>query len=184
MCLLNVREYLDRFGCPAWSFVGEQNRIIQYNMFGIRYDDFFDTIHMTIQQRRDRVVSLTTSPVMPLNLVTSANSISLLVIDNSNDCGLESTRLLHEFIVCIAIDTEPFSNDNGLLAAPPTLQLRDWARCFFKLASVVPGKDRYKLWLKIAIIFYRYRKKNSYHLCNCMKVELFSAQWEAVRNRI
>lgn len=104
--------------------------------------------YITMQQRRERVLSLTTSLVTPLNLVmvgVSWSATSLLVIDRSNDCGLEPTRLLHEFILCVVVISEPFSDGPApLFPLPPLLApllLRDWARCFFKLANVVPESD-------------------------------------------
>lgn len=113
-----------------------------------------------MQHRLDRVLSLTTSLVTPLNLVmvgVDSACIRSFVDDDKNDISMaDGPRLLRandepvlhmlvfvvEVVVVVAADVavailgvainEPFS-DAALL--------RDWARCFFKLANVVPACD-------------------------------------------
>lgn len=112
-----------------------------------------------MQHRLDRVLSLTTSLVTPLNLVmvgVDSACIRSFVDDDKNDISMaDGPRLLRAndepvlhmlvlFVVVAVVDAvvavailgvainEPFS-DAALL--------RDWARCFFKLANVVPACD-------------------------------------------
>lgn len=104
-----------------------------------------------MQHRLDRVLSLTTSLVTPLNFVMvgvdSAACIRSFVDDDKNDISMaDGPRLLRAndepvlhilaFVVAVAMlgvaINEPFS-DAALL--------RDCARCFFKFANVVPACD-------------------------------------------
>lgn len=99
---------------------------------------------MTIQHRLDRVLSLTTSLVTPLNLVmvgVDSACIRSLVDADKNDISIDGPMLLRAklepvLFVAVVIDgvaiNEPFSD---------TALLRDCARCFFKLANVVPACD-------------------------------------------
>lgn len=104
-----------------------------------------------MQQRLDRVLSLTTSLVTPLNFVmvgVDSACIRSFVDDDRNDISMgDGPRLfrandepvLHILLFVVATVAilagainEPFS-DAALL--------RDCARCFFKLANVVPACD-------------------------------------------
>lgn len=107
-------------------------------------------VHMTMQHRLDRVLSLTTSLVTPLNLVMagvgSACIRSFVDADKKDISMADGPRLLRAndepvllmlaFVVAVVIlgvvINEPFSD---------TALLRDCARCFFKLANVVPACD-------------------------------------------
>lgn len=102
-----------------------------------------------MQHRLDRVLSLTTSLVTPLNLVmvgVDSACIRSFVDDDKNDISMadgprllranDEPPVLHILGVAVAIlgvaINEPFSD---------TALLRDCARCFFKLANVVPACD-------------------------------------------
>lgn len=104
-----------------------------------------------MQHRLDRVLSLTTSLVTPLNFVmvgVDSACIRSFVDEDKNDISMaDGPRLLRVndepvlhillvFVVAVVIlgvaINEPFS-DAALL--------RDCARCFFKLANVVPACD-------------------------------------------
>lgn len=117
----------------------------------------FYIIYITIQHRLDRVLSLTTSLVTPLNFVivgVDSACIRSFVDADKNDISMadDGPRLLRAndepvlhmlaFVVAVAIlgvaINEPFS-DAALL--------RDCARCFFKLANVVPAFDWSTLWV-------------------------------------
>lgn len=112
---------------------------------------------MTIQHRLDRVLSLTTSLVTPLNLVivgAGSPCIKSLVDDDKNDISIDGPMLfraklelvlhmLFAAVVMLGVATpisEPFSE---------TALLRDCARCFFKLANVVPACDWSILWVSV-----------------------------------
>lgn len=103
--------------------------------------------YMTTQHRLDRVLSLTTSLVTPLNLVmvgVGPTCIRSFVDVDKNDISVDGPKLLraisepvlHKLFVAVVIlgvaINEPFSD---------TALLRDCARCFFKLANVVPACD-------------------------------------------
>lgn len=102
---------------------------------------------MTMQHRRDLVLSLTTSLVTPLNLVivgVDSACMRSLVDDDKNDISIDGPILLRAklepvlhilFVAVVMLGvamSEPFSD---------TALLRDCARCFFKLANVVPACD-------------------------------------------
>lgn len=104
-------------------------------------------IYITMQHRLERVLSLTTSLVTPLNLVmVGADSLCIrsLVDEDKNDISIDGAMLLrarlelvlHTLLLAVVMlgvaISEPFSD---------TALLRDWARCFFKLANVVPACD-------------------------------------------
>lgn len=106
-------------------------------------------IYMTIQHRLDRVLSLTTSLVTPLNFViVGAGSLCIksFVDVDKNDISMDGPKLfraklalvLHMLFAAVVMlgvappISEPFSD---------TVLLRDCARCFFKLANVVPACD-------------------------------------------
>lgn len=112
-----------------------------------------------MQHRLDRVLSLTTSLVTPLNLVivgVDSGCIKSLVDDDKNDISVDGPMLLranvepvlHMLFVAVVIDggaiSEPFSD---------TALLRDCARCFFKLANVVPACDWSILWVSVCMQF-------------------------------
>lgn len=116
----------------------------------------FVSLYMTMQHRLDRVLSLTTSLVTPLNFVmVGADSpcIKSFVDDDKNDISIDGPRLLRgrldpvlhilfvRSVVMLGVAiNEPFSE---------TALLRDWARCFFKLANVVPACDWSILWVSV-----------------------------------
>lgn len=106
----------------------------QYNFFvAVLINEY--VVHMTAQQRLDRVLSLTTSLVTPLNLVIDGVCKSFDVRDNSIGCTGK-----FEFIPWADVTSDPFSD---------ALLVRDCARCFFKLANVVPFSEWSRLCVSI-----------------------------------
>lgn len=111
-----------------------------------------------MQHRRERVLSLTTSLVTPLNFVIVAfGSVCIKsLVDESKDISIDWPapvlipptplhKLFVDVILCGAPISDPFSDIVALF--------RDCARCFFKLARVVPACDWSTLWVS-----------NSYHI--------------------
>lgn len=106
-----------------------------------------------VQHRLVLVLSLTTSLVTPLNFVIVGALFIESALDDSSDSSAASpiklfwvaapttavAPVLHIlFILCGAPINDPFSE---------LVLLRDWARCFFKLANVVPVCDWSMLWV-------------------------------------
>lgn len=119
-----------------------------YISLSFSFDYFIKSnFYITMQHRLDRVLSLTTSLVTPLNLVIDwfgpVVRISFVVTDN-NDISIGDEPLflgkfgiaLHWLFVDVILGGAPI---NEPFSSVPLF--RDWARCFFKLANVVPACD-------------------------------------------
>lgn len=129
------------------------DRIFCLSIYVICFNEI-SCFYITIQHRRERVLSLTTSLVTPLNFViVGAESPCIKsFVDDNNDISIDWPiplfgplhKLLFDVILCGAPINEPFSDAVALL--------RDCARCFFKLANVVPACDWSILW--VSVIFH------------------------------
>lgn len=134
----------------------------------------FENFYITTQHRLERVLSLTTSLVTPLNLVMvgAADSLNSFADDNK-DISMDWTPLLVPaapplpvpmmllLILCGApLINEPFSD---------VPLFRDWARCFFKLAKVVPACDWSKFWVSRKKLFSP-KREIFYRICECDRV--------------
>lgn len=97
---------------------------------------------MTTQHRRD-VLSLTTSLVTPLNFVIFCGcaldllAVELVLFDLADSTESSSGGWPLLMRLCMTTFPVPLTSD----PLSEAVLVRDWARCFFKFASVVPECD-------------------------------------------